>query len=176
MITWINPTSQLAQSHHRARSLYFIVKGDIFLLYARLKRFCQRWCVYLLECTQLGPEVARDGSDLERQEGQRPVLSEGDGELHTSCIHPERKWEVKGKQGQICKYLIHMLNTNRKKLFSLKQYAFSYFVTFDLDCSFTNSSELTEPHFCDPVSRVTTKNPLLTDPNVEKHSDSTDLH
>lgn len=106
MITWINPTSTLAQSHHRARSLYFIVKGDIFPLYARLKGFRQRWCVYLLECTQLGPEVARDGSDLERQEGQRPVLSEGDGELHTSCIHPERKWEVKGKQGQICKYLI----------------------------------------------------------------------
>lgn len=48
-------------------------------------------CVYLLEGTQLGPEVAGDGSDLQGQEGQRPVLSEGDGELHSSCIYPDRK-------------------------------------------------------------------------------------
>lgn len=37
------------------------------------------------------PEVAGDGRDLQSQEGQRPVLSEGDGELHTGRIYPEKK-------------------------------------------------------------------------------------
>lgn len=37
------------------------------------------------------PEVTGDGGDLQCQEGQRPVLSEGDGELHPSGVHPGRR-------------------------------------------------------------------------------------
>lgn len=53
-------------------------------------------------------------------------------------------------------------------LFDKKQYALSYFVLFDLGHYFINFAELTELHFCDPVYRVTTRNPLLTDLNLEK--------
>lgn len=45
-------------------------------------------CVYLLQRGELWPEVAGDGGHLQSQEGQGPVLSEGDGELHTSGVHP----------------------------------------------------------------------------------------
>ncbi len=48
-------------------------------------------CVYLLYGCELRPEVTGDGCNLQRKEGQRPVLSERDGELYTSGIHPERR-------------------------------------------------------------------------------------
>lgn len=43
--------------------------------------------MYLVGWPKLGSEVAGDGSDLQGKEGQRPVLSEGDGELHTRGVY-----------------------------------------------------------------------------------------
>lgn len=54
-------------------------------------------CMYLLQRGELWPEVAGDGGHLQSQEGQGPVLSQGDGELHTSGVHPG-KLEV-GRRG-----------------------------------------------------------------------------
>lgn len=44
----------------------------------------------LLQGAELRPEVTGDSGDLQREEGQRPVFSEGDRELHTSGIYPDR--------------------------------------------------------------------------------------
>lgn len=47
--------------------------------------------MYLLQSGELRPEVTGDGGDLQSEEGQRPVLSEGDGELNSSGIYPGRR-------------------------------------------------------------------------------------
>lgn len=48
-------------------------------------------CLYLLQGCELRPEVTCDSGDLQRKEGQRPVLSERDGELHTGGVYPDER-------------------------------------------------------------------------------------
>lgn len=53
---------------------------------------CVCVCVYLLQSADVGPQVPGDGGHLQGQEGQRPVLSQGDGELHPGGVHPIFGW------------------------------------------------------------------------------------